>query len=167
MSTTKGIELAEAVRQKTETMLALCKGLDEKTASRAPSGRWSPKQILSHLSGPEGVSKLSAIRAILEQNTPLIDLKAADPFFTEKRSEMTFAELLSEFQTGYLQIAALVEGLSEEQLGRKAHIPLFKESPLGEYPTLAMFVGGLAEYHMEFHIKQMREILLALGAAPK
>jgi hypothetical protein len=167
MTTSKGMQLAQTIRQKTEVMSALCKGLDEKIASRAPSGRWSPKQILSHLCGPEGVSKLSAIRAILEQDTPLIDLKAEDPFFTVKRSGMTFAELLSEFETGYMKIATLVEGLSEEQLARKAHIPLFKESPMGEYPTLAMFVGGLAEFHMEFHINHMREVLLALGVGSK
>jgi len=167
MSTNKSIHLAQTIRQKTEMMSALCKGLDEKIASRAPAGRWSPKQILSHLCGPEGVSKLSAIRAILEQDTPFVDLKAEDPFFTAKRSGMTFAELLSEFEAGYRQIADLVEGLSEEQLARKAYIPLFKETPMGEYPTLAMFIGGLAEFHMEFHLNHMREVLLALGVGSK
>ncbi len=163
MSTTKGTQLAQTVRQKVEAMSGLCKGLDEKIAATAPADRWSPKQILSHLCGPEGSSKLSTIRTILEQDTPLVDLKAENPFFTEKRSKMTLAELLSEFRTGYLQIADLVESLSEEQLARKAHIPLFKETPFGEYPTLAMFVGALAEHHMEFHINHMKEILQSLG----
>ena len=163
MTTTKGIQLAQTVRQKVETMSGLCKGLDEKIAATAPSGRWSPKQVLSHLCGPEESSKLSTIRTILEQDTPLVDLKAGDPFFTPKRSGMTFAELLGEFETGYMQIVDLVKSLSDEQLARKAHIPLFKDTPFGEYPTLAMFVDALAEHHMEFHINQMREILLALG----
>ena len=163
MSTSKGTQLAQAVRQKVEAMSRLCKGLDEKIAATAPADRWSPKQILSHLCGQEGSSKLSTMHSILEQDTPLVDLKAGNPFFTEKRSKMTMAELLSEFKTGYLQIADLVESLSEEQLARKAHIPLFKDTPFGEYPTLAMFVDALAEHHMEFHINQMREILQALG----
>jgi hypothetical protein len=166
MSTSKGTQLAQAVRQKKEVMSALCKGLDEKIAATAPADRWSPKQILSHLCGPEGSSKLSTIRTILEQDTPLVDLKAENPFFTEKRSKMTMAELLSEFETGYLQIADLVKNLSDEQLARKAHIPLFKDTPFGEYPTLGMFVDALAEHHMEFHINQMREILQTLGVKP-
>ena len=167
MPTSKGTQLAQTVRQKVEAMIGLCKGLDEKIAATAPADKWSPKQILSHLCGPEGSSKLSTIHTILEQDTPLVDLKAENPFFTEKRSRMTMAELLGEFKTGYIQIADLVESLSEEQLVRKAHIPLFKGTPMGEYPTLAMFVGALAEQHMEFHINHMKEILQALGVGSK
>ena len=163
MTTTKGAQLAQTLRQKVEAMVRLCRGLDEIIASRTPADRWSPKQVLSHLCGPEGTDKLSAVRAILEQDTPLITLKAEDPFFTGKRAEMTFAGLLSEFEQQYLQLADLVEGLSEEQLARKAHVPLFKETPMGEYLSLATFVGALADHHMEFHINHMREILRALG----
>jgi len=159
----EGARLADSIRQKAEEMDRLCKGLSEENASRAPEGRWSPKQIISHLCGPEGVGHLPALRLILEQDTPLIDLKAEDPFFTGKRTGMTMAELLAEFRKEYLQIAGFIAGLSEEQLGRKAHIPLLKESKLGEYPTLADFVGGLTAYHMDFHIKHMREILQALS----
>jgi hypothetical protein len=65
------------------------------------------------------------------------------------------------------RIAALEKGLSEEQLARKARIPLFKDIPLGEYPTLVLFVGALAEHHMEFHGNHMREVLLALGVGSK
>jgi hypothetical protein len=43
------------------------------------------------------------------------------------------------------------------------HIPLFKASPLGEYPTLAMFIRAMTKYHMDDHIKYMKEILQLLG----
>ena len=163
MATNEGARLAESIRQRSEEMNRLCKGLSEETASRAPEGRWSPKQIISHLCGPEGGGPLPALRLILEQDTPLIDLKAEDPFFTGKRTGMTMSELLGEFNKEYLQIADLVAGLSEAQLKRKAHIPMLKESELGEYPTLASFVGGLTDYHMDFHIQHMQEIMQALG----
>jgi len=163
MTTHEGARMADSIRQKVGEMNRLCKGLSEETASRAPEGRWSPKQIISHLCGPEGVGLLPALRLILEQDIPLIDLKAEDPFFTGKRTSMTMSELLAEFKKEYLQIADFAAGLSEVQLGRKAHIPMLKETGLGEYPTLASFVGGLTDYHMAFHIKHMQELMKALG----
>lgn len=163
MSTPEGTKLADIVRQKTGEMNKLCKGLSEETASRAPAGRWSPKEIISHLCGTEGVGLLPAVRLFLEQDMPRLDIEAENTHFTGKRSRMTFSELRQEFEKQYTQMADLVSGLSEEQLSRKAHIPLFKETPMGEYPTLATFVGALADHHMEFHITHLREILLALG----
>jgi hypothetical protein len=165
MPSAEGAQLAQLVHKKMEEFAGLCAGLDEKTASSAPPGRWSPKEIISHLCGPEGVGILPGIRAILEQDIPRLDMKAEDPFFTGKRPQMTLAELLREFTTEYGRIADLVAGLSDAQLSRKAHIPLLKETPMGEYPTLAVFVGALAEHHIGFHVDHMREILKALNVA--
>jgi len=162
MPNIESVQLAQGVRHKVEEMKSLCAGIDEETAARAPSGRWSPKQIISHLCGREGVGGIAIIRTILEQDTPRVDIEAANPFYTESRASMTLGELLMQFEREYLQIAQLVEGLTAEQLGRKAHIPLLKETPMGEYPTLAEFVGAISEYHMDFHIKHMREVLEAL-----
>jgi hypothetical protein len=162
MSFTEGIQLASSIREKMGEMKRLCKGISEDTASRAPQDRWSPKQIISHLCGPEGVGLVPALRLILEQDTPLLDLKPEDPFFSGKRTSMSMTELLAEFEKEYQGIAALVAGLSEEQLNRKARVPMLKETELGEYPTLANFVGGLTNYHMDFHVNHMKEILQAL-----
>ena len=163
MSTPEGIRLADTIRQKVAELKRLCEGLSEETASRAPEGRWTPKEIVSHLCGPEGVGLLSSLRLILEKDTPRLDIEGANPYFTGKRTQMTLSKLLDEFEKEYNQIADFVSGLSEEQLSRKAHIPVFKETPMGEYPTLAIFVGALAGHHMEFHINHMKEILQALA----
>jgi hypothetical protein len=165
MASQEGTRLAQLIREKLAEVNRLCQGLDEATASRAPEGRWTPKEIISHLSGPEGVGLLPALQAILEQDTPLIDIEAANPYYTGKRTKMTFAELLAEFNGEYGRIANLMETLSEEQLARKAHIPLFKELPIGEYPSLGMFVQALAEFHLVDHTTQMGEILQGLGVS--
>ena len=166
MPSPKGAQLSQTIKQKVEELKSLCQGLDEKTASRAPAGRWSPKQILSHLCGPEGGGFLPTINLILEQDNPRLDIEAENPFYTGKRSQMTLAELLKEFEREYGRLADLASGLSETQLSRKVHIPLFKETPMGEHLTLAMWIGGLGEHHMRFHIDHMREILGALGVGP-
>ena len=163
----EGSEVAQAIRRKAEEFMKVCAGVDEETASRAPAGRWSPKEIVSHLCGPEGASLAAVCRSFIEQDVPELDLNPGNPFFSDSRARTTFAALVREFGARYNDVAAFVAGLTPEQLGRKAHIPALKESPLGEYPTLEAFVLGIGEYHLQFHIDHLREILEALKSAAK
>lgn len=163
MATSRGIQLAQQIRQKVAALKEVCREVDENLAGQAPAGRWSPKQILSHLCGPEGAGHLPLLSAFIERDTPLLDLNAENPFFTENRAAMSFGELVAECELNYQRVAKFAEELTEEQLARTAHIPELKDSPLGEYPTLAGMIGGLGEFHIQFHIEHLREILAALS----
>lgn len=103
------------------------------------------------------------LQAFLDQDTPRIDLVIEDPFYSEKRARMTFAELLAEVQEEYERISEFAAGLTMKQLDRKAHVPVLKDTPLGEHPTLEGLLGGLGFFHIEFHIAHLREILKSLG----
>src|SRR5512140_140602 len=155
MSTSRGNQLAQEIRLKVAALKQVCRGVDENLASRAPTDRWSPKQILSHLCGPEDVGYLSILKAFVDSDTPMIDLDIGNPFFTEIRARMSFSELVAECEMNYQRVADFAVGLTEEQLARKAHIPKMKDSPLGEYPTLEGVIYGLGKYHVQSHIDHL------------
>ncbi len=163
MPTAEAARLVKLVNHKIGALKNVCKGIDEGTASRAPKGRWSPKQIISHLCGPDGAGHLTYLRAFIEKDIPRLDIEAENPYFTGKRAGMTMAQLLSELDKEYTGIAEFIAGLTDEQLARKANIPLVKDTPMGEYPTLAMWIEAIADYHVGFHTDHMREILKDLG----
>jgi hypothetical protein len=163
MTTSRGKQLAETIRRQVDVLKEACQGVDEELASRAPVERWSPKQILSHLSGPEDGGHLPMLKAFVESDTPRVDLQIANPFFSGTRERMSFTELVAACETNYQRVANFTATLTEEQLARKAHIPELKDSPLGEYPTLAEMINGLGEFHIPFHVDHLREILAALA----
>ena len=162
MATSRGTELAQIIRRRVAELKQVCQGVDENLASRAPEDRWSPKQVLSHLCGPDGAGHLPFLKTFLDSETPLIDLVTEDPFFTERRAAMSFRELVAECELNYEHVARFAEELSEQQLARTAHILKLKDTPLGEYPTLDGMIYGLGEFHLQSHIDHLREILAAL-----
>jgi len=163
MATQTGAQLAETIRAALEDMRTVCAGVDEDTASRAPAGRWSPKEILSHLLGPEAGGHRPLFEAFTARDAASIDIVPGQTYFTEQRRALSFAQLVQLLEREYEGIAAYALSLDEEQFARTAHIPLFKQSPLTEYPTLAAIIGALGTHHLRTHTDHLRQVLAELA----
>ena len=92
-------ELSDLVRKNVANFKKVCAGLGEETASRAPEGRWTPKEIVSHLCGPEDIGMLPTFRAFVDADVPRLDLEAENAFYSDGRARMTLGQLLAEFET--------------------------------------------------------------------
>ncbi|MBI5015316.1 MAG: DinB family protein [Deltaproteobacteria bacterium] len=153
------------MKRRVEQVRQACAGLDDVTAGRTPPGedRWSVKQVISHLCGPETTGHTAELRRFLAEDTPLLDIEAGNHFHTPEREQKSINELLSDFEAEFARVASFVRPLSDDQLSRKARIPMLKDSPLGEYPTLGQWVGALAEFHVGFHVEQLGKIRSEVG----
>lgn len=150
--------LQAQVSEKVNEIKSLVDGLTGEQASRKPSAdEWCVNEVLSHLIGEELGNWKAGIESIVTQDTPLIDLTPGISYYGGRSGQST-GELLSAFEKEYNAVGGYLAGLTEEQLNRKAHVPIFKETPLGEYPTLAQFAGGIVNYHMADHVQQIRNL---------
>jgi len=161
MATSRGIQLAQEIRRNVATLKQVCDGIDENMATRVPTDRWSPKQILSHLCGPDDAGQLPILKRFIDSDAPEVEIVIENPFFSEKRARMSFRDLVAKCETNYERIADFTAERTEEQLARKAHVPMLKGSPLGEYPTLDGMITLLGGYHLQVHTDQLREFLTA------
>lgn len=166
MTATKESQTAGAIREKLGTLAAICREIDGDMLSRAPQGRWSPREILSHVLGPD-VGYRPLFQVFLEADTPTINIGVEQTFLSDARLAMDATALCEAIRREYEGMATLLESLSEAELARKARIPQLADSPLGEYPTLGALLAGLGSYHLQFHIDHLREVLAALAAAGK
>ncbi|MBI1885624.1 MAG: DinB family protein [Chloroflexi bacterium] len=157
--------LRDAVDQKMRELEEAVTGLSDESAARRPAdGEWCAKEVLSHLLGEEGQGAVGRFRRFLDEDQPLIGIVSGLPYYTPQRQSMTVADLLAGVRAQYLEVGHYLGGLNDEQLARKARIPLFKDTPLTEYPTLAQTAGALVSFHVTDHINQIRTARERIGA---
>ena len=156
--------LRDALGQKMDDLTKALNGLDEeKAGQRAADAEWCCKEVLSHLMGDEGEDVLAPFRQIIEEDTPLIGIVTGLPYYIPDRQAMSLAEMRGAVSSRYRHLAEFLSGLAEADLARKARVPLFKNSPMGEYPTLAQFAGALNS-HLADHISQISSARQQVGA---
>jgi hypothetical protein len=156
--------LRGALAQKLQELGDALDGIDEEKAGRrSAEGEWCCKEVLSHLAGDEGESYVAGFRRFIAEDTPLIGVVVGLPYYTPARQAMSLSELRAGVWRQYTQLSEFLGDLSDEELARKARVPLLKDSPIGEYPTLAQWAGALINVHLADHINQVREARQTIG----
>ena len=149
--------LRDALEQKMKELGETLEGMDEEDAARRPAdGEWSCKEMLSHLMGDEGESFASGLHRFLDEDTPLIGVVAGLPYYSPAEGKLKPGVRIKE-------VADFIGSLSDEQLGRKGRVPLLKDTPIGEQPTLGQWAGAIINFHLTDHIGQMGKVREALG----
>ncbi len=159
------ISLRDTLGKKMQELDEALDGLDEgKAGQRTSEGEWCCKEVLSHLSGDEGQSFVDGFRRFIDEDTPLIGLVVGLPYYTPARQAMSLTELRAGLSKQYQEVADFLGSLTDEQLARKARVPLLRDTPMREYPTLEQWAGVLINVHIPDHINQLRNARQQMGA---
>ena len=151
--------LKDQLQERIRSIEELTSGVNDDQAAKAPAaGEWCVKEVLSHLAGAETRSFYDGIKAFIDEDTPTYDLTPGQSYFGSAREGASVAELRTSVIDQYNRIGDLLGSLSDEQLARTAHTPQFKETPIGEYPTLGAFSAALINYHLSDHIAQIQSL---------
>ena len=152
-----GTALSEQLAAKVKEVTAAAVGLSEDQAAKPKAeGEWSAKQVLSHLCGDSDALSMYEFKRFLAEETP--DLGLSPGNYGDIHKNASVKELVSKIESNYAAIGSFLAGLNDDQLGRKAHIPFLKETPLGEYPTLGQWVGAVINFHLADHLNQLRAL---------
>jgi uncharacterized damage-inducible protein DinB len=127
------------------------KGIDDKTLTYKPNGKWSIKEVIGHLAEVDEIS-IKRIDEILSGATTLSPAVFEPSDYNAKSIE----EILSLFQTTRQAKVKILESLGKEELTRSAIHPRLK---------VAMTLVDLAWFdaeHDDHHLVQINGILAVL-----
>jgi len=77
-------------------------------------------------------------------------MEAENPYFTEKRARMTFAQLLTEVEKEYEQVATFAEGLSGDSSTGRRIFSCLKTHPWGNIRRWRACSGGSVRFMFNF-----------------
>lgn len=137
-------------------------GLSNDQASVSPTaGEWSVNEILSHLCGDEQLSFHQGLERFLAEDTPEMDLTPGQSYLSEARQSASVDQLLADVVRQYSEMSGWIGNLTPDQLQRTAHLPNFKETPLGDYPSLQLWIGAIINFHLMDHVQHLQKTAAA------
>jgi hypothetical protein len=153
-----GPTLQQQLQQKVSEIKQAVSHLSDDEASKKRGGEeWTVKEVLSHLSGDGSTDATALLGRVIQEDKPLLDIHPGMSYY-EGRENLSLGELTSRVDDTYRKMGSFLSGLNEEQLNRKAHVPLLKETPIGEYPTLAQLAGAVINFHLNDHVQQLQNM---------
>ena len=140
-------------------------GMDAHIDRSDAPGEWTARQVLAHLllaPGGDAAEVLKRFRS--GGDLALVEIAASHTDVSGERGRMTLTQLESALESQRREGFAFLESLSEDELQqRKARIPVFKQYMGTDEIPLAVFVGGMWDFHWRDHAGQLAKIRAAAG----
>jgi hypothetical protein len=154
-----GTGLSEQLSAKVDELKQAVSSISEAQASRRPAdGEWCAKEVLSHLTGPDGAGTIQRLSRFVDEDTPGLELQPGVSAFTPDREQATASDLMARLESQYSELVTFLTGLTDSQFSRQAHVAALKGSPLGDYPTLGQYAGFIVNVHIATHVNQVRAL---------
>jgi len=137
-------------------LLSAIEGLsEEQMICPGVVGEWSVRDTLAHIAAWDKETR-TAIHAFVTQEDPVFDYKISgqrgfarwNAREVEKRRDLSVAQILAEMEEARQELVELVQGLTEEQLSRRA-------VPPWRYPTTARRNLEIQAQHDREHAEQI------------
>jgi DinB superfamily len=127
-------------------------------------GEWTTRQVLSHLLFEPGSNAVDFLAMFVERDYPTVNFQPGQVHVTPERERMTLRQFGDALDAQRHGILAYLDSLPEADLDRrKVRIPLFKQFVGTDEISLAMFAGGMFNYHWTDHAGQLARIRKAAG----
>ena len=148
-----------------ENLSRQLQGMDAHMERADAPGEWTTREVLSHLLFEAGFDPSGILSKFAERDYPLLEITPGDTYLDDQRRQMTLGQLREALDTQRRRVLAYIDGLEEQEFGRKARIPLFKQFMGTDEITISMYVGALFDYHWTDHAGQLAKIRHAVGLA--
>jgi hypothetical protein len=104
------------------------------------------------------------LKTFAERDFATVNFQPGQVYMTPERERMTLRQFTDALDAQRRDVFAYLDTLSEADVdGRKVRIPPFKAFMGTDEITLAMFVGGMYDYHWNDHAGQLAKIRKAAG----
>jgi hypothetical protein len=129
-------------------------------------GQWTTRQVLCHLLLEPGWRPVPVLFSFARADLPLIEVKPGQVFLTPERQMMTLRQFENALDRHRREALAYLETLGDEDLQRKARIPLCKQLLGTDEVTIRSWVEVLFAIHWGDHADQLAKIRKAAGLPP-
>jgi len=138
-------------------------GLEAHLERTPAPGEWTARQLLCHLLFEPGFDPVPLLESFAAVELPVVEITPGVATVTPERQRMTLPELTAALDAQRQAVFAYLETLDEDELERRARIPIFKPLIGTDEITLPIFVGAMFERHWNGHADQLAQIRRAVG----
>jgi hypothetical protein len=149
-----------------ENLSGQLQGMEPHLERAEKPGEWTVRQVLAHLLFQPGMNMVDFLKTFAERDFATVNFQPGQVYMTPEREKMTLRQFTDALDTQRRDVFAYLDSLPDADVDRrKVRIPPFKAFMGTDEITLAMFVGGMYDYHWNDHAGQLAKIRKAAGLA--